>query len=111
MMDSVQTARIRISPATCTVRNVGIHHSAHPVIPGVFREDKSPDNECQPVRTVRMFRVELKSVTRRGNRVRSIYYVKDSHILAARDAAVRTAGKRGLREIRVVKVTDPLLQA
>lgn len=82
-----------------------------PAVLDALRGQTEPENKTPVVHTFRLFRVELKSVTRRGNRVRSIYYVKDSHILAARDAAVRTAGKRGLREIRVMKVTDPLLQA
>lgn len=76
-----------------------------------LREQTEPENKTPVVHTFRLFRVEMKSVTRRGNRVRSIYYVRDCHILAARDAAVRTAQKRGLREVRVVKVRDPLSQA
>lgn len=82
-----------------------------PALPEVFREQPEPESKRVVVHQYRVFRVEMKSVTRRGNRVRSIYYVKDCHILAARDAAVRTAQKRGLREIRVVKVRDPLSQA
>lgn len=80
-------------------------------MPEVFGEHKEPDSERQIIKTFRVFRVEMRSVTRRGNTVRSVYYVKESHILAARDIAVTTAGKRGLRGIRVVKVSDPLAQA
>ncbi|EBJ7765064.1 hypothetical protein CRW13_13565 [Salmonella enterica subsp. enterica serovar Senftenberg] len=82
-----------------------------PALPDVFREQPEPESKLSVVHTFRLFRVEMKSVTRRGNRVRSIYHVRDCHILAARDAAVRTAQKRGLREVRVVKVSDPLSQA
>ncbi|EAW0428493.1 hypothetical protein FGP38_08950 [Salmonella enterica] len=111
MMSLLLTGLIRPPVYTELFQPTDSDNLFRPAVLDALRGQTEPENKTPVVHTFRLFRVELKSVTRRGNRVRSIYYVKDSHILAARDAAVRTAGKRGLREIRVVKVTDPLLQA
>ncbi|MTH44727.1 hypothetical protein [Intestinirhabdus alba] len=108
-MNTLLAGLIRPPVYTELIQPAKSYGLTRPATPEMFR--KQPEPESHVVRTFRLFRVELKSVTRRGNRVRSIYYVRDSHILAARDAAVRTAEKRGLREVRVVKVRDPLSQA
>lgn len=108
-MNTLLAGLIRPPVYTELIRPADSDGVSRPAMPDVFREQ--PEPESKPPVVYRLFRVEMKSVTRRGNRVRSIYYVRDSHILTARDAAVRTAEKRGLREVRVVKVRDPLSQA
>ncbi|HEF0026994.1 TPA: hypothetical protein R8G57_001492 [Citrobacter freundii] len=57
---------------------------------------------------VRDFKVEMESVTRRGEPVYSVYYIQERHILKARDIARNKASGRGLRKIRVINVTDSL---
>ncbi|WP_370604421.1 hypothetical protein [Citrobacter braakii] len=59
---------------------------------------------------VRDFKVEMESFTRRGEPVYSVYYIRERHILKARDTARSKASGRGLRKIRVIKVTDTLNQ-
>ena len=110
-MEGLLAGLIRQPVYTELIRPVASEDLSRPALPDVFREQPEPESKRVVVHRHRIFRVEMKSVTRRGNRVRSIYYVRDCHILAARDTAVRTAEKRGLREIRVVKVRDPLSQA
>ena len=110
-MNTLLSGLIRPPVYTELIRPADSDSLSRPAVPDVFRELPEPESKRVVVHTFRLFRVEMNSVTRRGNRVRSIYYVRDCHILAARDAAVRTAQKRGLREVHVVKVRDPLSQA
>ncbi|EBK2972095.1 hypothetical protein CA048_04775 [Salmonella enterica] len=107
-MDTSFTGLIRPPVYTELIRPIDSGGLLNPATPDVFREQKEPDSEAPAILNFRVFRVEMNSVTRRGNKVRSIYYVRESHILTARDSALEQAGKRGLREIRVVKVSDPL---
>ncbi|HGG8753788.1 TPA: hypothetical protein ACJJZC_005231, partial [Enterobacter cloacae] len=81
-MNTLLAGLIRPPVYTELIRPADSDGLSRPATPDVFREQ--PEPESKPPAVYRVFRVEMKSVTRRGNRVRSIYYVRDSHILAAR---------------------------
>ncbi|KGA42351.1 hypothetical protein KU75_06480 [Pectobacterium odoriferum] len=107
-MSTLFTGLIRPPVYIELIRPVDSDGLLNSVTPDLFREQGEPDSETPVILNFRVFRVEMNSVTRRGNKVRSIYYVRESHIITARDVAVKMAGKRGLRKVRVMKVSDPL---